>query len=53
MVTGYSRQGIGPSSGLRIGGVILALEGAPADSLVAAWTPLYATSKHPTERPSP
>lgn len=48
VVSGYSHETLGPGTGLRIGDVILALDGAPVDSLVVAWHPYYAASNQPT-----
>jgi len=44
VVTGYSSDELGPASGLRVGDVILALEGEPVDSLLRRWRPYYADS---------
>ncbi|HEX7077588.1 MAG TPA: S41 family peptidase [Candidatus Eisenbacteria bacterium] len=44
VVTGYTHPTLGPSSGLRLGDVIRAIDGVPVDSLVARWRPMYAAS---------
>lgn len=44
VVTGYTNDELGRASGLRVGDVILALDGDPVDSLVHRWRPYYADS---------
>jgi C-terminal processing protease CtpA/Prc len=48
VVTGFSHAMLGPASRLRVGDVILGIDGARVDSLVAAWEPHYAASNQPT-----
>ena len=47
VVTGFSRETLGPASGLRVGDVILSIGGARVDSLIDAWAPFYAASNQP------
>jgi len=44
VVGGYSREREGAESGLRPGDVLVAVDGAPVDSLARAWTPYFAAS---------
>lgn len=48
VVTGLTTPPGQAGAALRPGDVILSLDGAPVDSLVQAWTPLYAASNIPT-----
>jgi C-terminal processing protease CtpA/Prc len=48
VVSGYSQAGSGPATGLKIGDVILDLDGTPLSELVARWSPYYATSNDVT-----
>lgn len=48
VVAGYAHPELGPASGLRVGDVILGLDGMPVDSLARAWRPYYAASNEPT-----
>jgi C-terminal processing protease CtpA/Prc len=47
VVTGYSHAELGPASGLEVGDVVLRIDGADIDSLVAAWAPYYPASNEP------
>jgi len=44
VVGGYTREREGTESGLRPGDVLLAVDGAPVDSLARVWTPYFAAS---------
>jgi C-terminal processing protease CtpA/Prc len=44
VVTGYSHPVLGPATGLLPGDVVLGMDGASVDSLVAAWAPFYPAS---------
>jgi C-terminal processing protease CtpA/Prc len=44
VVAGYSQADAGPARGLKIGDVILALDGTPVSDLVRQWSPYYADS---------
>jgi C-terminal processing protease CtpA/Prc len=44
VVSGYLDSIRGPATGLRVGDVILAVDGARVDSLIKAWTPYYGAS---------
>ena len=44
VVTGFSRDSLGAAVGLRVGDVILNIDGVQVDSLVTKWAPLYAAS---------
>ncbi len=48
VVTGYSAEESGNSSGLKVGDVIADLDGVPVAKLVQEWTPYYAASNEPT-----
>ena len=48
VVTGYAHAESGPATGLQIGDVITAIDGADVTDLVARWTPYYAASNQPT-----
>ena len=48
VVTGYSHAERGPATELLPGDEIVAISGAPVDSLVRAWAPYYAASNEPT-----
>jgi hypothetical protein len=48
VVTGYADAKAGPETGLKIGDVIAARDGAPIPALVEQWTPYYAASNQPT-----
>jgi C-terminal processing protease CtpA/Prc len=48
VVTGYSNAQSGPSTGLRVGDVVTALDGVAVADLVERWTPFYAASNQPT-----
>jgi len=50
VVGAYADSLRGPASGLRIGDVITALDGARVDSAAAAWAPHYAASNETTRR---
>lgn len=50
VVFAFTSDSLGPRSGLRVGDAILAVDGAPVDSLFAAWAPLYAASNEPTRQ---
>lgn len=47
IVSGYLDSTRGPATGLRIGDVIVAVDGARVDSLINAWTPYYGASNQP------
>jgi hypothetical protein len=47
VVTGYSNDELGRATGLQPGDAVVALDGAPAASLVREWTPYYAASNEP------
>lgn len=44
----FTNDSLGPRSGLQVGDAILAVDGAPVDSLFRVWAPLYAASNQPT-----
>ena len=44
VVTGYTHAEKGPSTGLKVGDVVRALDGAPVDRLMASWKPYYSAS---------
>ena len=46
VVSGFV-DSVGPAAGLRIGDVIVAIDGARVDSLVKAWLPYYGASNQP------
>jgi C-terminal processing protease CtpA/Prc len=48
VVSGYSQAEAGPATGLKIGDVILDLDGTPVSQLVDRWSRYYATSNDPT-----
>src|SRR5262249_28051119 len=48
VVTGYSDDTAGPSTGLKIGDVIETLDGESVMTLVERWTPYYPASNQPT-----
>ncbi|MGA2185057.1 MAG: S41 family peptidase [Bryobacteraceae bacterium] len=48
VVSGYSHGEGGPATGLKIGDVILDLDGTPVSDLVDRWSPYYAASNDPT-----
>jgi C-terminal processing protease CtpA/Prc len=48
VVSGYAQAEAGPASGLKIGDVILDLDGTPVSQLVERWSPYYADSNDPT-----
>jgi hypothetical protein len=50
VVDGWLHPALGPASGLRIGDVIRSIDGAPVDSLVAAWQPYYPASNEAARR---
>lgn len=50
VVGAFADSARGPASGLRIGDVIQALDGARVDSATAAWAPHYAASNETTRR---
>jgi C-terminal processing protease CtpA/Prc len=47
VVAGYSHAQFGPASGLELGDVLLRIDDADIDSLVAAWAPYYPASNEP------
>ena len=47
VVSGYLDSIRGPATGLRVGDVILAVDGARVDSLINAWAPYYGASNQP------
>jgi C-terminal processing protease CtpA/Prc len=47
VVTGYSHAQLGPASGLEVGDVVLRIDDAHVDSLVAAWAPYHPASNEP------
>jgi C-terminal processing protease CtpA/Prc len=47
VVKGYSHAELGPASGLEVGDVVLRIDGAEVDSLIAAWAPYYPASNEP------
>lgn len=44
VVTGFIRDTLGTTTGLRLGDVITTIDGARVDSLIAAWAPYYSAS---------
>jgi len=48
VVSGYSQAVAGPATGLKIGDVILDIDGTPVSQLVESWSPYYAASNDPT-----
>ncbi|CAN5879572.1 hypothetical protein BH23GEM9_BH23GEM9_08820 [soil metagenome] len=50
VVTGYAHPELGPASGLAVGDVVLRIDGADIDSLVAAWAAYYPASNEPARR---
>jgi C-terminal processing protease CtpA/Prc len=50
VVGAYADSVKGPASGLKIGDVIQKLDGAPVDSMVAAWAPYYGASNETARR---
>jgi hypothetical protein len=44
VVAAYVDSALGPAGGLEVGDLILALDGAPVDSLAAGWSEYYGTS---------
>ena len=48
VVAGYLHAEAGPATGLKIGDVILDLDGTPVKQLVEGWSPYYAASNDPT-----
>jgi C-terminal processing protease CtpA/Prc len=48
VVSGYAQAEAGPAPGLKIGDVILGLDGTPVSQLVERWSPYYADSNDPT-----
>jgi C-terminal processing protease CtpA/Prc len=48
VVSGYSQAEAGAATGLKIGDVILGLDGTPVKQLVNRWSPYYAASNEPT-----
>lgn len=50
LVVGYTDETAGPASGLRIGDVLLGLDGASIPSLIEAWSPYYAASNQAHRR---
>ncbi len=44
VVTEFADSARGPATGLRIGDVILEIDGKPVDQILAAWEPYYAAS---------
>lgn len=48
VVTGFTDAARGRATGLQVGDVIEAIDGARVDSLVVAWRPYYAASNEPT-----
>jgi hypothetical protein len=47
VVTGYFNEELGRATGLQPGDAVVALDGAPAASLVREWAPYYAASNEP------
>ncbi len=48
VVSGYSRADAVPARGLKVGDVIVELDGTPVGDLVTRWNPYYAASNQPT-----
>jgi C-terminal processing protease CtpA/Prc len=48
VVSGYAQAEAGPATGLKLGDVILDLDGTPVRQLVERWSPYYADSNDPT-----
>jgi C-terminal processing protease CtpA/Prc len=48
VISGYSQTEAGPGTGLKIGDVILDLDGTPVTELVERWSPYYAASNDTT-----
>jgi len=48
VISGYAHAEAGPETGLKIGDVILDLDGTPVKELVERWSPYYAASNDPT-----
>ncbi len=47
VVSGYSQAEAGSATGLKIGDVILDLDGTPVSELISRWSPYYADSNDP------
>jgi hypothetical protein len=48
VVTGYSDAAAGSATGLRIGDVVVSLDGVPVAQLIGRWEPFYPASNRPT-----
>jgi len=48
VVAGYLHPTLGPATGLRVGDVIRAVNGASVESLVKTWAPYYGASNEPS-----
>lgn len=47
MVTGYSTQALGAATGLKVGDILVSVDGGAVATLVKDWTPYYSASNQP------